>query len=433
MSGLKNKALRLLKPLTNAGLRGLSLSGRFVLTLFIAKYMDIRSVGDFGLISGATVIGPAILGLGFNFYLNREIAGTPPEFHVRLIRDRLAISVISATSAALAVMLLCIPFAPQIPWLTRILFGLIFIMEVAAFDLHMSLVTLDRPVLANLLQFTRSALWVFPYTAGAVVFPSWRTMDSLLVAWLIGLVLNLGTTYIGLRDWPWAQVAAHRFDGRWFSDRIRRTWLVYLGDIALITIQQLDRVAVAAVLGMTATGIYVFYNSFANAVQLLTAAAVLQMTLPGLLVQAKHGDGLAWRRILWQGAARSAAVSISLSAAAFPIIGILVTYLDRQELNDNLWLFLAMLISIPLRCVAELLGSGLYTVNQDRAFVWSNIFGAVASTSLITSASAVWGMTGTGCAVIASGLVFLLLRLYLLVRGYAGSFAGGSTKVEPAA
>ncbi|MFO1064479.1 MAG: hypothetical protein U0892_11505 [Pirellulales bacterium] len=433
MSGLKTKAWRLLKPLTNAGLRGLSLSGRFVLTLYIAKYMDIRSVGDFGLISGATVIGPALLGMGFNFYLNREIAGTPPEFHVRLIRDRLTISVVSAICAAFTIMLLCIPFAPQIPWLTRILFGLIFIMEVAAFDLHMSLVTLNRPVLANLLQFTRSALWVFPYTAGAVVFPSCRTMDALLVAWLIGLVLNLGITYFGLRDWPWAQVAAHKFDSRWFSDRIRRTWFVYMGDIALITIQQLDRVAVAAVLGMTATGIYVFYNSFANAVQLLTAAAVLQMTLPGLLGQAKHGDGPSWRRILMQGAAKSAVVSIVISAIAFPVIGIIVTYLNRQELNDHRLLFLAMLVAVPLRSIAELLGSGLYTIKQDRAFVWSNIIGAVASTALITSASALWGMTGTGCAVIASGLVVLLLRLYLLVRGYAGSFAGRLPAVEQAA
>lgn len=57
------------------GIRGVSLVSKFALTLYIARYMGLESLGLYGLITASTFLVPAFTGLGI-MYVNSRNAVT---------------------------------------------------------------------------------------------------------------------------------------------------------------------------------------------------------------------------------------------------------------------------------------------------------------------------------------------------------------------
>lgn len=53
-------------------LRGLALVAKFALTLFIARFIDLETLGVYGLVAGAAAILPMVAGLGLFHVLSRD-------------------------------------------------------------------------------------------------------------------------------------------------------------------------------------------------------------------------------------------------------------------------------------------------------------------------------------------------------------------------
>ena len=55
--------------LINAALRMTGLGSRFLLAIFMARYMTLADIGTFALMAGAAGLLPSVAGLGLNFFL----------------------------------------------------------------------------------------------------------------------------------------------------------------------------------------------------------------------------------------------------------------------------------------------------------------------------------------------------------------------------
>src|SRR5262245_30606434 len=61
-----------------AGMRIGMLACRFILVLFISRYLDLASLGAFGLIAGIVAIAPAFVGLGLVHIIMRDAVTMTP-------------------------------------------------------------------------------------------------------------------------------------------------------------------------------------------------------------------------------------------------------------------------------------------------------------------------------------------------------------------
>jgi O-antigen/teichoic acid export membrane protein len=398
-------------------LRGASLAGRFLLSLFMAKFLDLDSVGAFGLLMGIVGAAPAALGFGLSFFLNREIVGMAIVDAGHKIRDRLGLAaLISAAAIALAATAGAAGLYPSprgMPLLAAILF-----LEIIFFDLQMTIVALDRVLLGNVLVFLRTAAWIFPYAACAYLNPEWRRLDVILDFWLAGMCASLAVLGYQLRQWPWAEIMARPVDREWFRRHLRRGWLIYCSDLGLVISQYLDRFVVGMLLGLTLTGIYTLYWSFANAVQSLVLTAVIQVAFPKLVGVYREQGSTGWMRMLRRELAIVMTTSLATCALVYVVFLTCARYLDRPELTREPWIFLLMLGGTLFRLASEVGNFGLVSRGLDKTYAVINIAGIFISLAVTTVAIAAWGLAGAGVAMLLTSAALFAIRAWHLARIY---------------
>ncbi len=410
-------------PLTNMTMRATSLVARFALSIWIARALGYDALGAFGLLTGLAGAAPALMGFGVSYHVNREIARAAPAAAYRLLRDRLALSLVCAITggavAGAATMLGLLPRAPW-PWMG----GAIILLELIAFDLHIALINLRRPVAANLLLFVRSASWIAPVILIGLLDPRLRSLDVLLGGWLAALVANFALLGFVLRDAPFDQVRRIAVDWRGLTARARRAPLVWLNDMAEVGQLYLDRFIVAHMLGLTAAGAYTLVFAVTHGVYVLVASGVTQLSVPRLVAAGASG----WRAVLASETRRAMIVGAPLIATVAAGGLMLLPALGIADFRDHAVLFLLMLGAALLRPFADLRKAVLYGLHRDHALAIINLAGIVASVPMTLLCLAAFGLAGVGVAALATQLMLIVARASaarrpVVLSGTAGAIA----------
>ncbi|MBP2159777.1 MULTISPECIES: lipopolysaccharide biosynthesis protein [Asticcacaulis] len=413
MSGKLNLQ-KMLVPLTNMGLRGVGLVGRFALSFYLVKFLSLSETGQFGLIVGVAGVLPALFGFGMNYFLSREIIGVDIEDAFARIRDKMVVmaSLLGVTLlGALAVNTVHPVNMLGNLWLA----GLIIVLEVIAFDLHIVLISLRKPLLANFLLIVRSAAWVFPFIGVSFLWPQYRNLDTLLVFWLASLVLSFLVLWLFTRTWPWLKTLSRRIDSQWIGHTIKAAGLVYLSDLGLVVYSYFDRFFIAGHLGLAATGVYTFYWTMANALLVLITAAVVQVSLPGLVDGFKAGED-AWRQRFGRMLVKALAGSLAMAVAMYGAVTFLMPYIGNPELSRHPLIFPLMLLAIVVKIVADMTHYGLYSRKKDRTLALVNISGIVVNLILTFALVTLFGLIGVGVSMLGTAAYLLMSRGWFLYR-----------------
>ncbi|MFI5408721.1 lipopolysaccharide biosynthesis protein [Kaistia sp. UC242_56] len=408
---LRRQALAI--PAANLSVRALGLAMRLGLVVYLARYLGMDAVGQFGLIQGAASLTPVVLGWGVTYYLGRELVGRPPFEAGRLVRDRLMLTIASlaATGAVLAALMLTETIeAPRaLPWIAAILF-----LESLAFDLHFALISIGKPVAANFLLFVRSGLWVFPAAGLGLAFPALRTLDFVLLCWTLALIANFGVLLPILAAWPLAAIARARVDRDWIAARMRGSKLIYLNDLGIVGMAYLDRYIVHSMLDLRATGIFVLHWAIANAVHVLVTAATVQVSLPVLVSAYREGGDREWRIELSALVLRVLAIGAPLALLVFAVAVFGLPLIWAEALPISGPLLALMLSSAIIRLLADALNYGLYSRGLDRSLAGTNILGAIVAV-LLSLALLPWlGLVGVGLAMVLNASLLLVARAAVL-------------------
>jgi O-antigen/teichoic acid export membrane protein len=410
---------RLVTPAANLAIRAAGLGMRFVLVLYLARYLGLDALGRFGLVQGAASIAPVALGWGVTYFLGREIVGQPPRQAGRLLRDRLLLTLASLAAAAVACAALAACGLPM-PAEVTALVAAIILLEAIAFDAHVALIGLGRPLAANALLFLRSGAWVLPAAGLGLVVPALRSLDFVLACWAVALAANLAALAFVLRRWPLGAIVRMPVDAAWIARRLRGGWLIYLNDLAIVGMAYLDRYIVNHLAGVEATGVFVLHWAIANALHVLVSAAVVQVSLPGLVLAWRDGGTAAWRRTLRAMTIRVLATALLLAVAIeTAALLVLPVLLDGAAAVDGGLLGL-MLAAMVVRLVADALGYGLYSLGRDRALALINLVGTLASAMLGLVLIGAFGLVGAALAMLATATLLLILRTVALRRHRPG-------------
>lgn len=392
-------------------MRAAALLARFCLSIFMAKYMDIESIGMFGLIIGVANIMPRAVGLGIPYFFWREVVSLSIADSARYLRDWIALTTIIFM---LICIILCGAIAAKIvsPPSNMILIVSIVFMEAIACNVNIALLACKMPMLANVIVFIRTALWVVPFIIASYLIPQLRSLTFVMEMWSIGLLLSYLILFWRLRSLDWRAILSARIDWCRLRSRIAAGPLVYLSDMSIVGATFLNRFILGATTNLEQVGVFVFYWTFANAVLNLVQTSTLQVAAP-YLIEAKKGELFDKLKGL---AVRSGALAVCLGIIAFGAASWIVEVMGRVELQGYADLFIFTLTAMMVQIFVEILSYGLYARRQDTAYAKVHLCDVIISAGTTYCGVIVFGLDGVAYAMLLTALCGMGIRWYFLCR-----------------
>lgn len=404
---------RTLTSLTIMGLRGLSLVAKFALTLFIARFLDLHTLGVYGLVAGAAVIFPIAAGLGLIRILSRNAVTQQLDEVIRVLR--LYWGVQAAIYGLIGFVGLGIGIYLHQFALASIVLSIVFLEHVNG-DLFVLLNHLLRPCLANVLMFFRTAAWICVYMILAFLFPSFRDLNILLMFWVGGGLLAIAGFALATRDWPWLSTTPGRGRREWFFHYFKASHTLYVNDVVNAAAQYVDRYLVSVFMGLEFTGVYVLFWSIGNALSNLVDTGIIQVSGPRLIDAHVRQDRSYWalfRLLLIQ----TVAISIVLAIAAGGLVKIAIPYLDRPLVADWMPVLWLVLLGFVLRMAYEVQGTIFYSRYKDSFTLFSGLF--VIALSILANVTLIpaFALNGAASAIIISYGAGIVAR-HIMITSY---------------
>ena len=345
------------------GMRVGMLAAKFILSIFIARYMGLAELGIYGLIVGASGTVQAVTRGGIFTSLSRDAVRQPPPELIHHLRHY--------GTGILALYLLLVPIALAAGWYfdapafaTLVL--AVFFTEHLAFDSFTLVNNLQYPKLANFIYPLQSSIWIYLFVVLAFIYPSLRSLESMLAFWIGGGYIALAIAAWLSRHWPWKKAFAGKLEWRWYSEKIRNSFKIYLTEVLGIVNYYLDRYIVTLFLSLEMAGIYVFFSQVVTATMNLINSGVLAVYRPRL-IKAHDSDHLfAFNEIFKSCLKRAFLSAVSLALLAALVLPVMVTLTDNAALIEHislLWIMLAAMLFLVGEASAQ---AGLFAMRKDR-------------------------------------------------------------------
>jgi O-antigen/teichoic acid export membrane protein len=399
--------------LTIMGLRALALASKFALTLFIARFIGLETLGVYGLVAGAAVMFPVVASLGLIRILSRNAVSQQLAEVAHMLRRYWAIQ--AAVYGMISVAALAVGVYLDQLALTSIIVAIVFL-EHTNGDLFVLLNHLSQPRLANVLMFFRTAGWICVYMALAFVFPALRDLHTLLEFWIGGSLLAIVGFALSARNWPWLHRPPGAGHKEWFLHHFKASRVLYVNDIANTVAQYTDRYLVSLFMGLELTGVYVLFWSIGNALSNLVDTGIIQVSEPKLINAHRRQDGSYWRvyRLLL---VETIAISMVFAVVTGVLVHVAIPYLNRPLAAEWTLVLWPVLLGFVLRMAYEVQGTVFYSRHKDLFTLLSGLFvialSLVANMILIPS----FALYGASSAIIVSYLAGIIAR-HVIITSY---------------
>ena len=401
---------RHLTSLLNVSLRVAGLVAKLALALFMGRYFSLEDLGIYGLIFGIVMMAVAILGFRLDYTVSRRLVSATPLEAALKMRDQTYFYLVNYAVAAVLILLFWLGGPKALSaWLLLITFVLV-VLESYGNMIYVNMNSLGRPTLANVLFFFRSGFWIVPILGLWILRPDFRTIDSVLMAWIIGAAGSVVVNLVLLRGLPWAETRGVAVDWDGIFHDLRKCIPIWIGGLGLSGGAYVDRFVVAHFLGLKLAGVAAFYFSFTYALLTLVQSGVLTIAYPRMIKFRQAGD----MRAFWKET-REAAISVAGFAGALSIgIGICVPLvghlMHREELAayaPTLWLMLA---GIFIRSNADTLYYVLFASNRDVPVWLGNLLFLIPAFGFNALLVPIMGLNGIGVGAILSAILLLVWR-----------------------
>lgn len=394
-----------IKRLLNVSLRGLTQLSKFAMLFFLARWLEPRDLGLYGLLAASIGYLLYLVGLEFHAYVTRQLIGVSSPQQTLLVRDQY--------SLYLALYALVVPFGlllfqmELLPWSLAVWFFPLLLLEHLAQELNRTLLALDEQNLASLILFCRSGCWCLLAIAVMWRFPGARDLDVVLWAWALGAALACG---IGL--WRMAQLnrsaLAANVHWRWILRGVRSALPFLVATLVIKALFAIDRYWVQALGGLEVLGAYTLFVGIANSLAAFLDAGLVVYAYPKIVGAAKAADNADFhrrmRRFSRQVVVATTVLALVVLVLAAPIVG----WLGNGIYLDHLYLLKWLLLALALYSYGMVPHIGLYARGNDRAIILSHLVGLAVFLAIVVA-----GGEAVGVLIVPWGLCLSFLSILL--------------------
>lgn len=378
---------------------------KFALTLFIAKFLGLADLGWFGLVSSAGVAAAPLLGMGYIQTLSRRAVREEAEVLVSPLIYYLlyVICIYLVILGGVLALSLADPRLVLLVWA-------VVLMEHLGNESYQLLISRTKPVWANVLHFIRGGLWALLYIPCAYALPALRNIEVLLTFWFVGAAVAFLGVGIVLRDWPWLQSRVCLREGAMSTFKaMRESRPLYISTVCETISVHSDRFIVTAILGVEATGIYVFFLQIGSALANLHYSGVVQMSRPAFVRTAAE-ETIQLPTLLWSTSRIAALSTVLFSGATLITMPYFLPLIGREALSAWYVVFYFVLVNFNLNVFAELQKQAIYALHADRVIMRVTVLRFLIAPGLMAGLVFFFGLQGAGIALVCQTLLRVILQ-----------------------
>lgn len=400
----------------NFGLRLVSLGGKLLLSLYMARFFGLRELGAYGLAFGCVMIAVSVFGLRLDYMLAREIADFDANRSPVAFRATSSFYLFNFALFCVPALLVLHASSFGLDWGTELIIYALCCLEAYANLMYEVLISLSRSTAANILIFVRGGAWTIPAIALSWIFPHLRTAGFVLQCWLLCLAASVAVSLWCVRRVLLQRKVSSRHIRAWLQPALRQVIMVWVGSVAVTIGGYLDRFVLAHNLSIEQVGVASFYLSFTSAVLSLIQSSTLATGFPRLIILRKEAllnkyiD--LFKHLFLLAAGMSAGVLIVLGF----VVPIFARFTHKTALVAEMPAFILLLCATWIRTHAESAYYMLYVEHKNRAVWTGNLVFLATSSSLNFALIPRYGVFGLGVAASLSALALLAWRLWFALK-----------------
>jgi O-antigen/teichoic acid export membrane protein len=390
--------------------RGLTLASKFLFILFIGKYsIDESNLGIFGMIS--TSVALLIYVIGFDFYVfnTREILKTQAN-RIDKIKNQLFFHLI--------VYLIIVPISffvifkfgfisIEYIWLLLVL----LISEHLGQELYRLFTTLEKSILANIMLFFRSGLWVWFALVDYFVLNNPIDIKRYIIFWTLfswvsfvvfGVLL---VRFIGIKTVKYSPP-----DWKWINEGMKMASVFFIGSLSFQVIQFSDRFMIDYFYDKKLVGVYTAYAQFTNAIDVFTFSAITMVAYPKLVKA--FTDNKKYDEIKNKFSKHLFLFSISLILIVCFVGPVIFKYLDKPAIFSEINTFYTLLGGMLFLILSNIYHYDLYVKKKDGVILKTAFIGMIINVGLNIVLIPRWSIFGAATATLFSFFTIFILKLY---------------------
>ncbi len=388
----------------NLILRGLSLSGKFLFIIFLAKHVTIEQLGEWGIFTTSIALSLYLVGLDFYTYSTRSILEYPEAERGALLRNQLVFYIISYI--ILFPLLGLLFYFGVIEMKFMLFFYVILVFEHLAQESYRTFVVFSKPLIANIILFLRTGLWAFILVLiWSLPVQGFKELKVIFLFWTSGGIMAMIVSIYFFSKFKFKAFKHKPIDWLWIRKGVKVSLLFFVGTIAFKLIDFADRYFIDYYHTKEDVGIYTFYSSMANLVEIIVHTAVVIIFSPKLIENFHHSNydyRIAQSKFTKQMALFTVLSAILLLIVIYPII----LFLNKSEFLNRFDTFIVLVIAEMIFNATLVFHYILYVRKRDIAIVKATVAAAVFNILLNFILIPYFSIMG---AAIASALSFLVL------------------------
>lgn len=396
--------------LLNLILQGITLSSRFFLIFFLAKYLSTSDFGFFGLFSAAVGYCLYFVGLDFYTYVTREIIQTPNNKRAQLLKGQ------SALSACLYVCLLPLVYIvlvnhtslplSLIAWFVPILF-----LEHVNQEISRLLVALSEQVTASLILFVRYGVWALSVVGILLLHETNKQLDTIMLLWLISgvsaMLLGFKKLHLfGFSGWNSA------VDWSWVRRGVSVSLVFLLATLALRGIQTFDRFWLESIGGIEVVGAYVLFIGIAGSLLAFLDAGIFSFTYPLLISLKDQRQFEAVNNNVKKMLQATILFILIFSAISWLVLPFLLQWIGKNEYIKLIDLYPWILLATAINALGLVPHYALYALGLDRPIILSHIASLLLFSAGVFILKNKFGYLAVPLSLVLSFTLILLWKFY---------------------
>jgi len=266
-------------------------------------------------------------------------------------------------------------------------------------------------VLANTLLFLRTGSWVLVILVLALVAPSYRTLTTIWVAWIIGGLASLAIATFALRDMGWREAIRRPVAWPRMWGRFRGALPFMASAVAVLLMDYTDRYFIVRFHGEAAVGVYTLFAAMAGIVAAAVSDGVVRILFPRLVASFQRADyveyGIVLRRMALGIVAMALGAAIAAAIAVYPVLALTARAVYAEALPVY-WVLLGAVVAGALAEIPH------YALNARRRDI--DILASTLTSLLTLVAFNAWlvpdhGLMGAAVALLVGRSVLGIAKL----------------------
>jgi len=348
------------------------------------------------------------LGLDFYTFNTREILSKPNNERLPLIRDQF---IFHLTMYVIILPLLSMVIIKGIiPLKYAIWFYLILIFEHLSQEFYRLYTVLSKPLFANFVLFLRSGLWVYFVVYLWIFQPeNPKNLSIIWVSWSLGAFLSIIISLFVLKKQNLGSVTNVPINWRWIKKGVKVSSPFFIGTLAYKIMEFAGRYAIDFFATKKDVGIYTFFGSVANVINVIVFTAIVMVYYPKL-VEFYKKDNQRYKIYLRKFSYFIIILSLTSAIAAIILIKPALVFMGKDEFYNNISVFYILVIANIVLNVSLIPHYILYVKKKDLVIMYSTISGVILNIALNVLLIPRLGIQGAGWAILLSFAVMGFIK-----------------------